>query len=188
MRKRITITVTCVVAVCLGLFLFFLLVHKDHGEPSERIYLAGTENFHRISKDLYRAGQPDAAGMRIYDDYGIKTVINLRSFHSDVDEVRGTNLKLIEIPVLTWDLEVDEVVRVLQAIRTADKPVLIHCQHGSDRTGLMVAMYRIVEQGWSKEEAIQEMREGGFGFHGIWVHIPEFIREIDVEAIERALR
>lgn len=188
MTKKIVIGLAGVLILVLGLFLFFLLVYKDHGEPAERINLAGAENFYRISKELYRAGQPSAAGMRIYEGYGIKTVINLRSFNSDREEVKGTKLTLVEIPVLTWALETSEVVRVLQAVRDAKKPVLIHCQHGSDRTGLMVAMYRIVEQGWDKEEAIKEMTEGGFGFHGVWVHIPGFIRKADTEAIKRALR
>lgn len=188
MKLKISIGIGLVAGAALALFLFFLLVYKDHGEPAELVELPGTENFYRISADLYRAGQPSAEAMRIYEKYGIKTVINLRSFHSDKDEVEGTGLVLKEIPVLTWNLEVREVAEVLQSIRSAEKPVLIHCQHGSDRTGLMVAMYRIVEQGWDKEAAILEMTQGGFGFHGVWAHIPEFIRAIDAEAIKAALR
>lgn len=187
MTRKIVIMPCALVILLLGLFLFFLLVYKDHGEPARLIDLAGTENFYRISQDLYRAGQPTAEAMRVYEDYGIKTVINLRSFNSDRDEIRGTDLKLVEIPVLTWDLEMDEVVAVLQAIRDAEKPVLIHCQHGSDRTGLMVAMYRIVEQGWQTEEAIEEMTNGGFGFHGIWAHIPDFIRKADISWLKGRL-
>lgn len=145
-------------------------------------------NFYQVSPGLYRAAQPDARMMREYEDYGIKTVINLRNFNSDKDEVRGTGLVLVEIPILTWSLEIGEVVEVLQAIRDAKKPVLIHCQHGADRTGLMVAMYRIVEQGWSKEKAIDEMKNGPYGFHSIWFHIDDFIMEADVEAVKRALR
>lgn len=188
MARRIVVILAVLLGAFLALFLFFLLVYKDHGEAARRIELAGTENFFRISGDLYRAGQPSAAAMRVYEAYGIKTVINLRTFHSDEDEVRGTGLVLVEIPVLTWDLDMAEVAAVLQAIRDAAKPVLLHCQHGSDRTGLMVAMYRIVEQGWDKEEAIAEMTGGGFGFHGIWSHIPEFIRKADIEALRSKLR
>lgn len=188
MTKKIVIIVGAVAALLVGLFFFFLLVYKDHGEPAQRINLAGTDNFYRISKELYRAGQPAAATMRIYEDYGIKTIVNLRSFNSDREKVQGTGLALVEIPVLTWDLDISDVVRVLQAIRDAKKPVLIHCQHGSDRTGLMVAMYRIVEQGWDVEEAVAEMTGGGFGFHGVWAHIPGFVRKADIEAIERQLR
>ncbi len=150
--------------------------------------LAAENNFYQVSDGLYRASQPDACMMRLYEEQGIKTVINLRAFHSDADKVEGTSLKLVEVPVLTWDLSMDEVVTVLQAVRDAEKPVLVHCQHGADRTGMMVAMYRIVEQGWSKERAIAEMREGGFGFHSIWFHIDDFIMQADAEAVRNALR
>ncbi|WP_282598360.1 tyrosine-protein phosphatase, partial [Pseudomonas chlororaphis] len=57
------------------------------------------------------------------------------------------------------------LARAVRAIQNAesDGPVLMHCKHGSDRTGLMSAMYRVVVQGWSKEEALNEMTGGGFG-------------------------
>lgn len=172
----------------LAIFLFFLLVYKDKSEAALQIELEGTHNFHRINGDLYRAAQPSARGMRVYEEYGIKTVINLRSMHSDMDEVRGTGLVLVEIPIITWSISEGDVIAVLQAIRDADKPVLVHCQHGADRTGLMIAMYRIVEQGWSRENAAAEMLGGGYGFHSIWKNIPDFLEEADIEYIKRALR
>ena len=52
-------------------------------------------------------------------------------------------------------------------IRRASGPVLVHCLHGSDRTGTIVAMYRIVEQGWTREAAIAEMTGGGYGYHAV---------------------
>ena len=87
-----------------------------------------------------------------------------------------------------WDVEDAQVVRTLKLLRDADKaPFLIHCQHGADRTGLMVAMFRIVEQGWSKADAIEEMRKGGFGFHALWRNIPRYINKADVEKIRAAV-
>ena len=60
---------------------------------------------------------------------------------------------------------------------TNNLPLLVHCQHGADRTGTMCAMYRIVKQGWSADEAIKELEEGGYGFHSMWINIPRFIRK-----------
>lgn len=154
-----------------------------------KVDLPGSDNFHKVSKDLYRAAQPTQKAMRAYEEFGIKTVINLRAYHSDRDEVHGTGLTLIEIPVKTTKADDDEtVIRVLQTIRDAEKPVLIHCQHGADRTGLMVAMYRIVEQGWTNEEALNELKNGGFGFHSIWMHIPDYVETVDVNKIKSALK
>ncbi|WVM91781.1 tyrosine-protein phosphatase [Halopseudomonas pachastrellae] len=58
-----------------------------------------------------------------------------------------------------------DVIRVLREIRAGQQQgkVLIHCKHGQNRTGLMAAMYRIVFDGWSREQAMAEMLEGGFG-------------------------
>ena len=67
------------------------------------------------------------------------------------------------------------------------QPVFVHCKHGADRTGTMVAIYRIVVEGWSKEDAIKEMRQGGFGYHEVWKMLPEFIRELNVEEIKKQL-
>ena len=69
-----------------------------------------------------------------------------------------------------------------------DGPFLVHCQHGADRTGLLIASYRIVIQGWSKEAALEELRSGGYGYHSIWRNIPVFIEKMDVEAWREKLR
>jgi protein tyrosine phosphatase (PTP) superfamily phosphohydrolase (DUF442 family) len=152
------------------------------------VQLADSDNFFRVTEHLYRSAQPSAKGMRAYERFGIQTVINLRGFHSDVDEVRGTELTLLEIPTHTWDADKDEfTINALQAIRDSEKPVLVHCQHGADRTGLVIAAYRVVEYGWSKAEAVDELRNGGFGFHSIWQNIPEYIEQLDVEKIRNAL-
>ncbi len=56
----------------------------------------------------------------------------------------------------------------MQQIRTCreqnQQKVLLHCYHGSDRTGASVAMYRIIFQNWSTTDALAEMKHGGYGF------------------------
>lgn len=117
---------------------------------------------------------------------GIVTVVNLRSFHSDRDEIGETALGYEHIYMKAWHPERKEAVRFLQIVTNPKRtPVLVHCQHGADRTGTMCALYRIAVQGWTKEEAIREMTEGGFGFHGVWKNLPSWIRELDVESIKK---
>ena len=60
-----------------------------------------------------------------------------------------------------------------------------HCWHGSDRTGLVSAMYRIVFGGWSKKEAIDELINGGYGYHSMYKNISEFIEKVDIVAIKQ---
>jgi protein tyrosine/serine phosphatase len=59
-------------------------------------------------------------------------------------------------------------------------PVLVHCHHGADRTGLICALWRVLYQGWSRQSAIDELIEGGYGFHPIWFNIPRYLREVNL--------
>ena len=64
------------------------------------------------------------------------------------------------------------------------QPVLVHCQHGSDRTGIMVAIYRVAFEGGTKAQATDEMINGGFGFDPMWQNLLRYIEELDVNAIK----
>ena len=148
--------------------------------------LAGVPNFHKVSNDLYRGGQPTAEGFRQLKNFGVKTIINLRSLHSDRDEIANTGLAYERINMKPWHPEDEEVVRFLRiATDTNCVPVFVHCQYGADRTGTMCAIYRIVVQGWDKDKAIEEMTEGGFGFHSTWKNLNNYIRNLDVNDIKR---
>ncbi|MBN2429242.1 MAG: dual specificity protein phosphatase family protein [Deltaproteobacteria bacterium] len=150
------------------------------------VMLEGVPNLHKVSDNLYRSAQPTAEGMKRLEKLGIETVVNLRSFHSDRDEIGDTGLGYEHIYMKAWHPERKEVVRFLQIVTNPKRtPVLVHCLHGADRTGTMCALYRVAVQGWTKEEAIREMTEGGFNFHSVFGNLPDWIREFDIEAIKR---
>ena len=151
---------------------------------AQPLSLAGVPNLNKVTDSLYRSAQPTAEGMQNLEALGIRKVINLRAFHSDSDEVAGTNLLNEELSVKTWHIEDEDVVRVLRIVREpANGPYLIHCLHGADRTGTMIAMYRMVVQEWPREEAIEELVDGGYGFHSIWWNILTYLKDVDVQAI-----
>jgi tyrosine-protein phosphatase SIW14 len=153
---------------------------------AERIELPGLPNLHKVSDDLYRGAQPTAEGMKQLEKLGVKTVINLRSMHSDRSKIKDTALTYEHINMTTWNAEDKDVIRFLQIVTDSSRtPVFVHCQHGADRTGTMCAIYRIAVQGWSKDEAIEEMTKGGFGFHSIWQNLPNYVRKLDIEEIKR---
>jgi tyrosine-protein phosphatase SIW14 len=148
---------------------------------------ATLKNWYKVDDNVYRSEQPTREGFKEIRAKGIKTIINLRFEHSDAALVEGLDLVLIEVRMTAWDFSEDDVLRALKAIESAPKPVLIHCQHGSDRVGGVVAMYRIVFLNWPKEEALAEMRHGGFGFHWYYLGIPYFIKRADVARIRERL-
>jgi len=143
-------------------------------------------NLHRVSAVLWRSALPDREGFAAADRLGIRTIVNLRP-SLDVPASR-TNATLEHIPVWTWHVTDAEILAFLRiATDPTRQPVLVHCQHGADRTGVMVAAYRVVVQGWSKDDAIREMQRGGYNYHAAWVNLPGVIRRMDVERTRRAL-
>ncbi len=151
---------------------------------AQPLELPGVENLFRVNDQLYRSAQPTAEGMRQLKNLGLETVVNLRSFHSDRDEIGDTGLGYEHIYMKAWHPEEKELVRFLQIVTSEKRtPVLVHCHYGSDRTGLMCAVYRIVVQGWTKEEALREMQAGGYGFNSIWTNIVQYVQDLDVERI-----
>ena len=187
MRPKIFSLVGPIIAISL------LLICVSSAQPAESdrpirwatpIQMPGVGGFYRITDYLYRSEQPTEEGMKNLARMGIKTVINLRVFHSDADKIKKTGLRLEELSVKPWHIEDEDVVSVLRIIKKRENgPFLIHCWRGADRIGLMVAMFRMVEQGWTKEEAIQEMVEGGYGFHAKWRNIIAYVKKVNVERI-----
>ena len=157
-------------------------VKPEQFTTAEKVDLPGCGNLYKVSDMLYRGEQPTAEGFMELEKLGIKTVVNLRSLHSDRDELEGISLAYEHIRMEAWDPEQEEIEAFLKIVINPEKqPVFVHCQHGADRTGTMVAVYRIVIEGWDAEKAIDEMRNGPFGFHEIWTGLPKFIDELDVE-------
>ncbi|MES1263772.1 MAG: tyrosine-protein phosphatase, partial [Peristeroidobacter soli] len=90
--------------------------------------------------------------------------------------------------ILTWSIGDKHVVEVMKILeKTENGPFLIHCQHGADRTGLMTAMYRILEQGWTPEDALRELTDGGFGYHSMWSNIIKYVKSADVASLKAAI-
>jgi protein tyrosine phosphatase (PTP) superfamily phosphohydrolase (DUF442 family) len=124
------------------------------------------ENLHQLSPEVYRSGQPKARDLKLLvEQLGVKSVLCLRDFHDDGDEAEGLPLALYRVEMEADDVEPEKVARAMQIIKDAPKPILIHCWHGSDRTGLVCAAYRITFQNWQPEAAADELANGGFGYH-----------------------
>lgn len=164
-----------------------LVAAERNPKWAQPIEKSGLPNFFKVSDDLYRGAQPTAEGFRELEKMGVKTVLNLRAFHSDTDLLEGTALRYEYISFKAWHPEDEDVVKFLKIVTDKKKiPIFVHCQHGSDRTGTMVAIYRIIVQGWTKRDAIKEMTQGGYGFHTIWEDLIDYIQQLDVDRIKRA--
>jgi len=152
-------------------------------EPME---VPGLPNLHRVSEGLYRGAQPKPEGIEQLKRLGVKTIVNLRSSDSDRNILGDAGLTYEHIPMTAWRPNDADVIGFLRIVGDENNlPVFVHCQRGADRTGMMVAIYRVVVQGWSKDEALAEMTRGGFAFNSGWQNLVRYVRDLDVAEIKR---
>lgn len=148
----------------------------------------GLPNLHRVNANLYRSAQPDKSSGNAIALLGIKTVLNLRQRDKDKPLHNTNGISFKRYPLRTWDIEERDILAVLRILNDpANQPILVHCTHGADRTGLMMASYRMIIQGWSKQAAIAEMKQGEYEYHVIWKNIERRIHKMDIEKMRAEL-
>ncbi|PKM43682.1 MAG: protein tyrosine phosphatase [Gammaproteobacteria bacterium HGW-Gammaproteobacteria-1] len=145
-------------------------------------------NFYQVSDELYRSRQPDDEEMAQLAVMGIRSILNLREHHSDDDEAESTGINLYRVPMNAGDINDELVTKALDALAAAPKPALVHCWHGSDRTGAIVAMYRMVFQGWPRQQAIDEFINGGYGYHrSVYPNIERYLETVDIAGFRQRI-
>jgi protein tyrosine phosphatase (PTP) superfamily phosphohydrolase (DUF442 family) len=153
-------------------------VLPEEARISERVLgLEGISNASRVAPGIYRGAQPLPEGYATLKKMGIRTVINLRAKHSERKEVEALGMKSIEVPVsVLRDMDVKTINSIIDMMIEPDnQPVYVHCKLGKDRTGVVIAAYRMRVDGWSLKDAEAEMR--AFGFNDIWHEMRESVRK-----------
>lgn len=146
----------------------------------------GIRNLARVSDHLYRGGQPDTDGFVALEQMGIRTVVSLRVFNVDGSRLRGRDFRYVHISFKAYHPEDEDVLEFLQVVSDpANWPVFVHCKWGADRTGMMIAAYRMVVDGWSCDEAVDEMHR--MGFNTDWDNLVDYLEHLDVSALRREL-
>ncbi len=132
---------------------------------AQQVNTAGLSNLYKVDEHVFRSEQPNHKEMLGLKTMGVSTILNLRHVRNDDHKARRIKLKLEHVRINTWKISYDELVSATAILMKTHEPILVHCLHGSDRTGAVIAGYRIIKFNWTKEEAIKEMIEGGYGFH-----------------------
>ncbi|HXD94067.1 MAG TPA: dual specificity protein phosphatase family protein [Bacteroidia bacterium] len=156
---------------------------------ANKLNLARFTNLYKVDDSLYRSEQPSNKGFILLDSVGIKTIINLRQRKTDNYKIKKTGLELVNVPMNAWTISYSDIVASMRVVIHAKKPILIHCKHGADRTGCIVAIYRIVKCGWTREDAIKEFRYGGFHYHEkSFPNILRLLETVDIEQIKKDIK
>lgn len=150
--------------------------------PAERLQRPGVPRLGKVTNHLYRGGQPDTLGFAALKTLSVDLVVNLRDEPNEIASeralVEARGMRYASIP---WrgkqNPRPQQVAEFLDLLRAnADKTVFVHCERGAERTGVMVAAYRISAENWTPDQALAEM--DAFGFRGLrFGHLKRFVRE-----------
>lgn len=139
------------------------------GFSQDRADSENLPNFHQVNSKLYRGAQPKAGGLKELAARGIKTIVNLRGqgegVRAEAAEASAAGLRFFNIPFDRKGRPDDaDLKQVLTIIDTPEyQPVFVHCQQGADRTGTVIAIYRITHDDWTSERAKAEANR--YGMH-----------------------
>jgi protein tyrosine phosphatase (PTP) superfamily phosphohydrolase (DUF442 family) len=150
--------------------------------PAVRAKVPGLPNFARVSEQLSRGAQPDAGGFEELKKLGVDIVVNLRHEPDEIAWERALvqtqGLEYVSIPWRGRNTpDTALIAKFLELLRAnPDKQVFVHCQRGAERTGVMVACYRMSAESWTADQALKEMDV--FGFRG-WRfgHLKKVVRD-----------
>jgi protein tyrosine/serine phosphatase len=140
----------------------------------EKLSIEGVDNFGRIDRRLYRGAQPTPAGFAALKAMGIETVVRLslgeEGSAAERTQVESLGMTFVNLPWSTARIPgTDVVVPFLKLMRdNPDRRIFVHCKAGADRTGVMVAVYRITFNRWTPSQAIEEMK----AFHYRYLFLP----------------
>ena len=147
----------------------------------EKWSVEGIDNFGRVSPELYRGAQPDAAGFVELKKLGINTVVRLslgdEGAAAEKDIVEALGMRFVALPWSTMrEPERDKVLAFVSLMRDhPDQKVFVHCKRGADRTGVFVAAYRIALDHWTPTQAMAEMN----AFHYHYLFLPHLQRYVE---------
>jgi protein tyrosine/serine phosphatase len=166
-----------------------LFAQNDRPENwAKSLKISKFKNLYILNDSLYRSEQPDEKGFKSLDSMGVKSILSLRSKAVDEKMVGKLPLKLYNVKMSAELFSDEEIIEALKVISKSPKPLLVHCVHGADRTGVVMAMYRIIYGGWGKKQAIEEMRKGDYNFHETYINIIKYIENVDIEKIKEQLK
>ena len=127
----------------------------------------GILNFGQVNSDLFRGAQPYEPGLTHLEQLKVRTIINLcmesEAWPCEEMAAKIHGIGYVNVPLNGASAPTNaEVTRVLALIATSPSPVFVHCQHGADRTGTIIACYRMRHDGWTAERAFAEAKHYGF--------------------------
>src|SRR5260370_1219646 len=130
----------------------------------------GVPNFHTVNDHLYRGAQPTIEGFGNLAKLGVKTIVDLREAGerslAEQKVVEAAGMRYVSVPMRGFQApttsQISQVFALLHDISAG--PIFVHCLRGADRTGTVVACYRIEHDHWDNSKALTEARTFGMSW------------------------
>jgi tyrosine-protein phosphatase SIW14 len=163
----------------------------DVNSSDEELAKAPLEHFHKVRAGLYRGGHPSTAGVAFLKKIGIKTIVDLEigdfieatpwSIASELSDAKAQNIKVLRYPMSafepavssSFDHMIDTIMTKLDDVSLM--PIYVHCAHGQDRTGLVIGLERVIDEGWTPKAAHDEMLQ--LGFHPLFEGLNHYFEQ-----------
>ncbi len=139
-------------------------------QPSALLYGADTPavgNFHQVDDHLFRGAEPSEGGLESLAKLGIKTIVDLEPgktrSRKEQNRAEALGMRYVNVPMSGLVApSSDQIAKALAALQSSTEgPVFVHCRRGKDRTGTVVACYRIAQDHWPNQKALAEARSLG---------------------------
>jgi len=183
--KRITLSLGLILVVAVG----YAAEHR--GLPASE----GILNFGKINEMLYRGAQPDDAAIAHLKSLGVKTIISLHTTkeasNNEAAQAATNGITFTNIPLAGLSRPADaDVLKILSIIETSSGPVFVHCEHGCDRTGTIIACYRMRHDHWTGEAALEEANKYGMSHleRGMRAYVREFAKALNAKTSNNNLK
>ena len=156
------------------------------GCQSQGKAITGVANFALVEDGLYRGGQPSYKGVQELKSKGVRTVIDLRDDRNPSEKlwVEDAGMAYVNIPSSAARVEPEKIATFLKKVDEAQKPIFVHCFHGRDRTGLEIAVYRMVFMNWPREAALKELYAYGYNW-ALFPGIARYVQSFDPQQFSR---
>ena len=165
--------------------LLLIFVFASAANSQKAIENKDLPNFAEVNAKLFRGGQPTENGVKELARRGVKTIIDLRGEDENAKKeelwANKAGIKFVAVNLSNWfKPKTTDIENVVKQIDAADnQPVFLHCKRGADRTGTVVAVYRISHDNFTAKQAIDEAKKFNFGWWQFWMkdYINDYYRD-----------
>lgn len=167
------------------LLILFIIASTNFVNAQKPVETKDLPNFVQVNANFYRGAQPTENGVKELAKMGVKTIVDLRGedklSEKEAIWAKNAGVKFIAVDLSNWfkpkPADIEKIIKQIDA--PENQPVFVHCKRGADRTGTVVAVYRISHDDYTAKQAVDEAKKFDFGWWQFWMkdYINDYYKE-----------